>query len=1008
MRRTLAAAIAATLGATASSAGAVVLSPRGTGQVLIYPYYTVNHQQTLVSVINTTEHGKALKIRFREAYNGRDVANFNVYLGPYDSWVGSVFDTSSDGTGAGAIATNDNSCTVPAFPLAPVPGTLHALTFSNANYSQGGYGMPTGTDHAPTGLARTREGFIEIIEMGEVVDQAGGSQKTLEAITPVNGIPPGCAQVRNAWAAGGYWTTNVTTDLLPPAGGVYGAAGIVDVAQGTLYAFDAMAIDGFSDVVQHSAPGDPKPNLSTAITDSAHDLATAYVPIGNTMIKADYIASTAGIDAVSAVLMADTIYNEFDVEPGVGAATDWVATFPTKQFYVDPAIVDTSVQPFENLFDQTSCHGIGIATYDREGGQPPGYVCYGPGGCPGSYLCFESEILTFNAMPTESGPSKALGSNVFPFSVPDAVRLPSRYELPAAGNWALSFPNADELTAAVCRRRRIHRHAGNRFRRYQLHQRQRHAWRAVELQRRVPAPQSRELREVHKSTKRMPLIEQTMKRTLAIAIAAASGMTASTGEAVMLNPRGTGQVLIYPYYTVNHQQTLVSVVNTTEHGKALKIRFREAYDGRDVANFNVYLGPYDSWVGAVFDTSSNGTGAAAIATNDNSCTDPLFPLIAESGTLHALAFSNANYTQGGYGTQTGTDNGPYGLDRTREGFFEIIEMGEVVDQAVGGHNTFEAITPVGGNPPGCAQVRNAWKNDGYWNAHPATDLLPPAGGLYGAASIVDVALGTLYAYDATAIDGFSDVVQNTRVGDTKPNFSTAITDSAHDTATAYVPIGNTVVKADYTASTAGVDAVSAVLMADAISNEFDIESALGAATDWLVTFPTKQFYVDPAFVGVNALDVVRPFNIVFDEFSCHGVDPELVDRDGHAAGSVVEAPPVNAGNYICYETSVIPLNGDYIESKALGSRISDFRYLSYTGVPSQAGHGALRFVDTEQQLRPATSGAVFNGLPAIGFAAINYIDANVTPGVLSNYSAAYPHRGHASCSNSTNPQNACP
>ena len=352
MKQTLAIAIATALWATAPSAHAVMLNPRGTGQVLIYPYFTVNHQQTLVSVINTTEHGKALKIRFREAYDGRDVANFNVYLGPFDSWVGSVFDTSGDETGAAAIATNDNSCTVPTFPLAPVPGTVHALTFSNANYSQGDYGMPTGTDYGPTNLARTREGFFEIIEMGEVVDQATGSPKTLEAITPVNGKPPGCAQVQDAWATGGYWTTNATTDLLPPAGGIYGAAGIVDVAQGTLYAFDATAIDGFSDVSQHTGPGNTKPNLSTAVTDTAHGVATAYVPIGNSMVKADYPASTQGVDAFSAVLIADTLYNEFDTEPALGAATDWVVTFPTKQFYVDPGIVGTAQADFVDPFEE--------------------------------------------------------------------------------------------------------------------------------------------------------------------------------------------------------------------------------------------------------------------------------------------------------------------------------------------------------------------------------------------------------------------------------------------------------------------------------------------------------------------------------------------------------------------------------------------------------------------------------------------------------------------------------
>ena len=88
---------------------------------------------------------------------------------------------------------------------------------------------------------------------------------------------------------------------------------------------------------------------------------------------------------------------------------------------------------------------------------------------------------------------------------------------------------------------------------------------------------------------------------LANAMAVALGGV-SSAHAVHLNPRGLGQVLIYPYYTVNHQQTLLSVVNSTPNGKALKLRFREAYDGREVAGFNVYLGPFDSWVGAVFGT----------------------------------------------------------------------------------------------------------------------------------------------------------------------------------------------------------------------------------------------------------------------------------------------------------------------------------------------------------------------------------------------------------------------
>jgi len=484
----------------------------------------------------------------------------------------------------------------------------------------------------------------------------------------------------------------------------------------------------------------------------------------------------------------------------------------------------------------------------------------------------------------------------------------------------------------------------------------------------------------------------------------------------MLNPRGTGQVLIYPYYTVNHQQTLVSVINTTAHGKALKVRFREGYDGRDVANFNVYIGPNDSWVGAVFDTSADGTGAAAIATNDNSCTVPAFPLASVPGTLHALTFSNANYSQGDYGTPTGTDHGPTNLARTREGFFEIIEMGEVVDQATGSPKTLEAITPVNGTPPGCAQVRNAWATGGYWTTNASTDLLPPAGGMYGAAGIVDVAQGTLYAVNAIAIDGFSDVVQHTRSGDAKPNLGAAVTDSVHDIATAYVPVGNAMIKADYPASTRGVDAVSAVLMTDALYNEFDVEPALGAASDWLITLPTKQFYVDPAIVGTSPESFLAPFQEVFGA-NGNTVDPgnscfaiwgeHQFDREGTGLIEFSAAPPV----FICNETLVLTfgrakddmqtLVSGALQSKLWGGGMPD----PESQPPFASGHASLSL--SSWGLRPSINGNSFGGQPAIGFLAVNYINANVTPGVLSNYSAVYPHRSSASCTNSTNPQSAC-
>jgi hypothetical protein len=519
-----------------------------------------------------------------------------------------------------------------------------------------------------------------------------------------------------------------------------------------------------------------------------------------------------------------------------------------------------------------------------------------------------------------------------------------------------------------------------------------------------------------------------MRRTLAAAIATALGVAASPASAVMLSARGTGQVLIYPYYTVNHQQTLVSVINTTPHSKALKVRFREGYDGRDVANFNVYLGPYDSWVGAVFDTSGDGTGAAAIATNDNSCTVPAFPLAPVPGTLHALTFSNANYSQGVYGASTGTDSGPLGLGRTREGFFEIIEMGEVVDQASGSSRTLEAITPVNGLPPGCAQVQAAWAAGGYWRANPGIDLLPPAGGVYGAAGIVNVAEGTLYAYDATAVDGFSDVAQHTAPGDSKPNLSTAITDSAHGLATAYVPIGNAMIKAQYPSATRGADAVSAVLMADTLLNEFQTDSSIGASSEWVTTFPTKQFYVDPAIVGTTSTSYLPPFEETFGGgngglrepgAACNGIAKRFFDREGKDLDRQYPcdiSSPCGPSPYLCYEAELLTFNQQDVEpgvaSGILGSLLavnfstSDDSF-GYSGRVADAGWFNLSLNDSSEALRSSLEGNVFAGQPVVGFLAVNYINANVTPGVLSNYSAVYPHRSTASCTNSTNPQNTC-
>src|SRR5215468_6158158 len=172
---------------------------------------------------------------------------------------------------------------------------------------------------------------------------------------------------------------------------------------------------------------------------------------------------------------------------------------------------------------------------------------------------------------------------------------------------------------------------------------------------------------------------------LEILVAAFAAACATTpARAVSLNPRGLGQVLIYPYYTANAGfGTLLSIVNTTPRGKALKVRFHEGYNARIVSAFNFYLSPYDVWVGQVFDTGTGADSVAALATNDHSCVVPAFLLPVDPGSglprtnFDATAYSGAN-----------ADGGPTTATRTHEGYFDVIEMGEVTNAA---HGTLTAI-----------------------------------------------------------------------------------------------------------------------------------------------------------------------------------------------------------------------------------------------------------------------------------------------------------------------------
>jgi len=415
--KSLYAAVIAGLGAAAGSmqAGAVNISQDHSGQVLLYPYFTTRGGfVTSLSVVNTDQdHTKVAKVRFLEGKNSAEVLDFNLFLSPRDVWTASVVDNGS----GGAVFSVDRSCTAPA--LGTTAGTAQPFV----NYYYTGQVAGTFNDNGGTSLDRTREGYVEIIEMGVV---ANGADAESSPATPVGnavatavkhtsaGTPANCNVVR----ANGLFPA--ATDLRQPVGGLVGNGIIINTTTGTEFAYTPVALANFFfDAIGagladlYSDPGNLNPdlrNVSPARSDVFVD-GIGGAPAIQTVT--DWVAAGgAAVDAVSAVFMRNNIINEYDVSTGF--KTDWIITAPTKRYYVQAASAAAAalaptalaVGPFNQTFASAtaggaqSCDAIFPSAYDRE--EAPYATVTGisfspiPTGAPAGLgtLCWESTVLT--------------------------------------------------------------------------------------------------------------------------------------------------------------------------------------------------------------------------------------------------------------------------------------------------------------------------------------------------------------------------------------------------------------------------------------------------------------------------------------------------------------------------------------------------------------------------------------------------------------------------------------
>jgi hypothetical protein len=388
----------------------MMLAADGKGQILHYPYYTVlGGYDTYISVVNHSVDTKAVRVRFLESKNDRITLEFNLFLAPRDLWTGAITAIQTPpgaGLAIATLKTADTSCTYPQIPGAGV----QFRAFAFVEKDEAGEII----DASPT---RANQGFIEIIEMGVVTDP-----RITVATQHINGVPKSCSALNDMYASS--TPTGISpafeNSLAAPTGKLSGTASLVNVAGGTDYSYDAVAIVDAFRKSQHFIPGS---NGQGNDRLSKPSLVDANRSVTITHAGQTYFADFAdGIDAVSALYQRAVIDNEWITDPAIGAGTDFVVAMPTRRYHMGEGSTALPRKPFLKPFGKNGApEPVYTQIYDRETKTQSEVTldfCAAPPGPPGPSNDCHVSVFTFRqsnvlAAPSvkQFGPGQSFGFN---------------------------------------------------------------------------------------------------------------------------------------------------------------------------------------------------------------------------------------------------------------------------------------------------------------------------------------------------------------------------------------------------------------------------------------------------------------------------------------------------------------------------------------------------------------------------------------------------------------------
>ena len=521
-----------------------------------------------------------------------------------------------------------------------------------------------------------------------------------------------------------------------------------------------------------------------------------------------------------------------------------------------------------------------------------------------------------------------------------------------------------------------------------------------------------------------------MKKS-ALAVAVASTVASGAYANMYVNTDGTGQYLIYPIYTADAgNETYIHVVNTTDYAKAVKVRILEAENSYEVRDFNVYLSPYDHFSFAI--SLDAETGGGRLDTGDNSCTVPSLA----NGVNFTTALFDAVDADGNP-LETNVSQ-----ERTLNGHVEIIEMGQFGTLAQAYADSEDAtvaamwehgpVTDGDGNvtgwaPADCDGVVDMWtlgtngNPDGDWVAEGPPDSglngisgemsSWQGGGLYGMGIVANPDQGWALGYDAVAVENFvtaGTTGNGTNLGggahlhyypgDTDPGLASPATGIELDSLTF---VDGTLY--DLQDHPAPALAMASLFQAEKIQNDYVLDPFFDGSTDWVVTFPTKHFHV-------QAEPVVQPFTNVWDgDKSCDEYTIQTWDREERTfvpEGGQITPPfspftidtPEDNPVSICYETNILTFGIQ--EAGGEGTFDSTFygmepsnsagRIQTRIGTEYNNGWAELTWTDADHLISYQQFDLL--GLPAVGFAAVQFENGTIEGGILANYASAHQHK----------------